>query len=96
MPEGHSNAPTPATAIKDRTGWDIRMMCGNCHRYVALACDDLARTLGGSVPLWRVVCRMRCRECGAVPARVDLLHGVDAAATMRAVKVVRPVQCESV
>lgn len=46
-------------------------------RFVALDCGDLARTLGGGVALWRVVCRMRCRDCGAVPERVEMLHGVD-------------------
>jgi hypothetical protein len=89
MPETHNAAPAPATPLRDCAGWHIRMTCAGCRRYVALSCDDLARTLGGDVPLWRVVCRMRCRECGAVPAQVELLHGVDTAASMRAVRTVR-------
>jgi hypothetical protein len=56
-------------------------------RCVALSCDD--RTLGGAVPLWRLVCRMRCRECGAMPARGDMLHGVDEARSVRAMRTIR-------
>ena len=32
---------------------------------------------------------MRCRECGAPPKRVELLHGVDTARSARAVRTVR-------
>ena len=65
------------------------MTCARCRRHVALSCDDLARTLGGGVPLWRVVCRMRCRERGAVPEQVEMLHGVDTARSVRAVRTIR-------
>ena len=44
---------------------------------------------GDNVALWRVVCRMRCRDCGAAPERVEMLHGVDEARSVRAVRTVR-------
>ena len=89
MPETHDAAPVPATPLRDCAGWHLRMTCGRCQRHVALSCDDLARTLRGNLPLWRVVCRMRCRDCGAAPKRVEMLHGVDEVRSLRAVRTVR-------
>jgi hypothetical protein len=89
MPETHSTVPTPDTPLRHCAGWHLRLTCSQCRRVSALDCSDLARNLGGSVPLWRCVCRMRCRDCGAVPERVDMLHGLDEARSARAVRTVR-------
>jgi hypothetical protein len=45
MPETRSNTPMPSTPVKDCSGWDIRMRCGNCRRFAAQSCADLANTL---------------------------------------------------
>lgn len=89
MPETHNAEPAPATPLRDCAGWHVRITCGRCRRHVALSCNDLARTLGGDVVLWRVVYRMRCRECGAAPERVKMLHGLDEARRVRAMRSVR-------
>ena len=80
------NAATRLTDCLDSVLW---MTCSQCRREAALAVRDVASVHGRDLKLWRAVERLRCGDCGAKPATVELIEGMDTARTVRAVKTIR-------
>src|SRR5262249_50573696 len=82
MPETHG-LPTAATKLGDCAGYLLRMVCSRCGRPSALSCGDLATTVGREVSLWCVVEKLRCRQCDATPATVELVTASNTARSGR-------------
>jgi hypothetical protein len=78
-----------ATRLADCLDSVLRMTCSRCRRESALAVRDVASVHGRDLKLWRAVERLRCGDCGAKPATVELIEGMDTARTVRAVKTIR-------
>jgi hypothetical protein len=79
MPElPYTALPTPATPIGDLKSWRLVLRCAQCNRKVVLALGDIANQHGASLPVWRVIDRLRCHRrldgasCGGIPRRVVL------------------------
>ena len=71
MPEP-SPLPTLKTPLGHVTAWWLRLPCA-CGRTALVPCRVLATELGASLTLGRMLQLLRCRQCGAKPARATLV-----------------------
>ncbi|MEO8713932.1 MAG: hypothetical protein ABI369_02860 [Acetobacteraceae bacterium] len=83
MPEPPRNPPPiPLSRLGELDGWYFAIRCGQCGRRATPKIADLAAAHGLSLPVWRLVARLRCRAttrgggpCGAKPDLVTLVQG---------------------
>lgn len=66
----------PETPIVELASWWLRIEC-DCPRYFGTLypCRLMSAELGWSVPLVRILDRLKCSRCGARPVSVKLVEG---------------------
>lgn len=64
--------PGPNSTLTDADGWWIEAACA-CGRSVAIPCRLAAREQPRGVTVGAFAARLRCRGCGARPARLALV-----------------------